>query len=37
MVTSFSQLLAERYRGSDTDADEFIQYIVDGATRMDAS
>lgn len=34
-VTSFSQLLATRYRGSlDADADEFIGYIVSSSRRM---
>ncbi len=34
-VTSFSQLLALRYRGSlDADADEFIGYIVSASRRM---
>ncbi len=35
MVTSFTQLMVTRYRGSlDADADEFIEYIADGAKRM---
>jgi light-regulated signal transduction histidine kinase (bacteriophytochrome) len=35
MIGSFTQLLARRYRGQlDTTADEFISYIVGGATRM---
>ncbi len=37
MIAGFSQMLSRRYKGRlDSDADEFIGFVVDGATRMQA-
>jgi PAS domain S-box-containing protein len=36
MVLSFTQLLESRYKGKfDTEADEFIEFIIDGSKRME--
>lgn len=36
MVTSFTQLLAQRYSGQlDAEADQIIDFAIDGATRME--
>ncbi len=37
MITSFLQLLERRYKDQlDQDANEFIEFAVDGAKRLDA-
>ena len=37
MIATYTQLLAERYRGQlDENAEKYIFYVVDGATRMQA-
>lgn len=37
MISSYTQLLARRYKGRlDKDADDFINYAVEGSTRMQA-
>ncbi len=37
MVATYTQLLAERYRGQlDENADKYVHYAVDGALRMQA-
>ena len=37
MIATYTQLLAERYRGKlDEQADKYIGYSVDGAVRMQA-
>jgi PAS domain S-box-containing protein len=37
MVASYTELLAQRYRGKfDSEADEFIAYIIDGSARLRA-
>lgn len=35
MIASYTELLARRYRGQlDAEADEFIEYVLEGASRM---
>ena len=36
MISSFTQLLEKRYKGQlDTDADDYISFVVDGAQRTE--